>query len=376
MPCLKSNRVEINLEALKHNLQALKSLLSSPQTGIMAVVKSDAYGHGLVEVSKALESAGVWGFGISEIEEAYILRDAGLSSPIVLLSGLCPGTEAEVVELGLITGVPDISTLDALEKAAFQTGRTATVHLKIDTGMGRLGLSQSELLQVLQALESWPHLKFEGLFSHLSAADEPEDPLNREQIKRFKDMLRAVKGTGWAPQFVHLANSAGLIHFQDAHFNLVRPGIALYGSYPGDASRDVISLKPVMSFKSKVISVRDVPRGYPISYGHTFVTTRSSKIAVVPVGYDDGYLRALSNRAEVLIQGIRCPVVGRVCMKALMVDVTGIETVTKGDEVVLLGSQQGESITAEDMALWADTISYELLCLLGTRNRRNFLKGE
>ena len=376
MPCLTSNKVEIDLEALEHNFRVLEALLSGSGARMLAVVKSDAYGHGIVEVSKALEALGAWGFGISEIEEGHILRDAGISSPILLMSGLCPGTEDEVIKLDLITGIPDKALLNALERAAAKAGRRARVHLKVDTGMGRLGLSGSEFQEVLNERSAWPHLEFQGIFSHFSAADTPEDPLNQEQIDRFTRMLRMAEHGGWIPDAVHMANSAGLIHFPQARFNLARPGIALYGAYPGDASRHKVNLRPVMSFKSKVISLKDVPEGFTVSYGHTFVTARASRIGVVPVGYDDGYPRRLSNRGRVLVRGRSCPVVGRICMKALMVDLTGVDGASTGDDVVLLGSQHGATITVEEVAQWADTISYELLCLLGTRNQRRYLKGD
>jgi alanine racemase len=369
------NCIEIDLGALRRNLEALKGSLASPDCGIMAVVKSDAYGHGLLQVAKTLEKAGVWGFGISEIEEAATLRNGGTSKPIVLLSGLCPGAEEEVFQLDLIPGVTEPGILDALERVGAKLNRTRPVHLKADTGMGRLGLSASELLAVVEKRGTWPHLDFTGLYSHLSSADEPADPLNRVQIEAFRLLLREAGMRGWTPKTVHVANSAGVVHFPSVHFDVVRPGLALYGAYPGPESQKRISLRPVMGFKSRVIGVREVGAGSPIGYGHSFVTERPTWVAVVPVGYDDGYLRSLSNSACVLIRGTRCPVIGRVCMKALMVDVSALEGVGAGEEVVLLGTQGDESISVEELARWGDTISYELLCLLGSRNRRTFREG-
>ncbi len=374
MPCLKGNTVHIDLGALVENLAALKALLAKPDVGIMAVIKSDAYGHGLIQVAKALWKHGIWGFGISEIEEAIALRQAGIKSPILLLSGLCQGTEEQVLGLDLITGVPDLGTLEGLERAASKRGVMAKVHLKIDTGMGRLGLTIEELIQIVRDRSHWPHLRFTGLYSHLSAADDPGDPFNQDQIQRFEKAIVKIKALGWHPPEIHLANSAGLIHFKNAHHHLTRPGIALYGAYPGDQARLKLRLRPVMSFKSQVISIRSVPKGFPISYGHTYYTKRPSKIAVVPVGYDDGYPRSLSNKAWALVRGIRCPVIGSICMKALMLDVTKAEGVRQGDEVVFLGRQGQDTITIEELAMWAGTISYELLCLLGTRNQRHFIK--
>jgi alanine racemase len=369
------NRIEIDLGALRRNLEVLKGSLASPGCGIMAVVKSDAYGHGLLEVAKTLEKAGVWGFGISEVEEAAALRNAGISRPIVLLSGLYPGAEKEVFDLDLIPGVTEPGIMDALERWGKKINRTRPIHLKADTGMGRLGLSAEGLLAVAEKRGTWPHLDFAGLYSHLSSADDPADPLNRVQIEAFRLLLREARVRGWTPKTVHVANSAGVVHFPSAHFNLVRPGLALYGAYPGPESQKRISLQPVMRFRSRVIAAREVKAGSPIGYGHSFVTERTTRVAVVPVGYDDGYLRSLSNSAYVLIRSTRCPVIGRVCMKALMVDISALEGAGAGEEVVLLGTQGEESISVEELARWGDTISYELLCLLGSRNRRAFREG-
>lgn len=372
MACTDLNRIEIDLMAVRHNFNVLNRLLKSTGARIMAVLKSDAYGHGLVEVGKALESAGVWGFSVSEVEEAVSLRKEGITAPILFMSGLPPGAENEVLALDLIPGVTEVSSLNTLERVAAVRDKTCRVHLKVDTGMGRLGFSPDELYKVVKELRQWPHLCFEGLYSHLSSADDPLDPFNTFQLDKFASLLNQVKGMGWKPITVHLANSAGLIHFPSAHYDLVRSGLAIYGAYPGLESQKGIELRPVMSFHSKIVSVRNLAKGSPVSYGHGFYTKRSSRIAVVPVGYDDGYLRSMSNRSSVLIRGRRCPVVGNICMKAFMVDVSMIDAVTPGEEAVLMGKQGDEIITAEDLARWGGTISYELLCLLGSRNKRFF----
>ena len=366
------NRIEIDLMAVRHNFNVLDRLLKSTGARIMGVVKSDAYGHGLLEVSQVLESAGVWGFGVSEVEEAISLREGRITAPILFLSGLPPGAEKEVMALDLIPGVTDVSSLDTLERVASMRDGTCRVHLKVDTGMGRLGFSPDGLYEVVKELRQWPHLCFEGLYSHLSSADDPLDPFNTVQLNTFASVLDQVKDIGWKPLTIHLANSAGLIHFPSAHHDLVRPGLAIYGSYPGPQSQKSLELRPVMSFRSEIVSIRNLGEGSPVSYGHSFYTKRPSRIAVVPVGYDDGYLRSMSNRSIVLIRGRRCPVVGSICMKSFMVDVSMLDGVTPGEEAVLLGRQGDEIITAEDLAQWSGTISYELLCLLGSRNKRFF----
>ncbi|MBW1670283.1 MAG: alanine racemase [Deltaproteobacteria bacterium] len=366
------NRIEIDLTAVSHNFTVLKGLLKSTGARIMAVIKSDAYGHGLLEISQVLESAGVWGFGVSDVEEAISLRKGKITAPILFLSGLPPGAEKEVMALGLIPGVTDVSSLYTLERVASMRDETCRVHLKVDTGMGRLGFSPDELYGIVKELHKWPHLCFEGLYSHLSSADDPLDPFNTVQLNTFASVLDRVKEMGWKPLTIHMANSAGLIHFPPAHYDLVRPGLAIYGSYPGPQSQKSLELRPVMSFRSKIVAIRNLAERSPVSYGHSFYTKRPSRIAVLPVGYDDGYLRSMSNRSIVLIRGRRCPVVGSICMKSFMVDVSTLDEVTPGEEAVLLGRQGDEIITAEDLAQWGSTISYELLCLLGSRNKRFF----
>ncbi len=366
------NHIEIDLKAIGHNFEAIKGLLANSGAGIMAVVKSNAYGHGMLEVSQVLEKAGAWGFGISETEEAAILREGGIAAPILLMSGLPPEAEKEVLDLDLISGITDVASLNRLESASGARDRTCRIHLKVDTGMGRMGFSPDELLEVVKDLGRWPHLRPEGLYSHLSSADDPLDPFNKMQLDSFAAILKEVKALGWDPPVVHLANSAGLIHFPSAHYSLVRPGLAIYGSYPGPQSRKVIELQAAMSFRSRIVAVRHLPEGSSVSYGHSFYTKRPSRIAVVPVGYDDGYQRSLSNRSWVLIRGRRCPVVGRICMKAFMADVSMLDEIRPGEEVVLLGKQGNGAITVEELAQWGSTISYEILCLLGRRNKRLF----
>lgn len=373
------NRIEIDIAALSHNFKALK-LIAGQTTDVIAVVKSDAYGHGLVEVAAQLALDGASTFAVFDINEAAILRRAGITTPILLLSGIASGDEEGCLELGLICGVTSSPMLDALEREAKGRGKKAHVHLKVDTGMGRVGFDDKGLFCIVRERGRWPHIEMQGLYSHLSSADEPDDPVNKGQIAAFSQMIEGVRSIGWRPKIVHLANSAGLIHFHEARFNAVRPGLALYGAYPGEESKGRILLKPVMGLQSRVISVKCLPRGATVSYGHTFVTRRASEIAVIPVGYDDGYPRALSGRTQVLIRGRRLPVVGRICMKSMMVDVTDLNGVSPGEEVVLLGRQWAhdgtDEITIEELAGRAGTISYELLCLLGTRNRRYFIKRD
>jgi len=368
----KFNIITIDLEALKQNFISLLNLLSPKCKGIMAVVKSDAYGHGLIEASKVLVKEGAKFLGVSEVEEAAKLRDSGIDIPILLLSGIALGAEKDVFYYNLIPGVADKASLCALEETAKFYNVKKDIHIKVDTGMGRLGFSMSEAKEIFLNKEKWPHLNFSGLYSHLSVSDEPEDPFTQIQLKNFLELINFLKGQKILPPIIHMANSGGVVNFPETHFDIVRPGLVLYGAYPGEASKAKIKLKPVMSFKSRIISIHKRAANSPVSYGHTYYTKGDAKIAVVPVGYDDGYLRALSNKAKVLVRGHFCNVVGRICMKALMIDVTDVEDVHTNDEVVLLGKQGEHEITIEMLANWANTISYEIMCLIGTRNQRIF----
>ena len=369
------NTIVVDLVALKKNAGTLKRLLAEGSPGLIPVIKSDAYGHGLMETAKALLETGIHGLAISELEEANKLRAAGIDAPLLLISGILPGTEKEAIALEATVSVVRPGDLDRLEKAARETGAGVPVHLKVDTGMGRLGLEPGQVLQAWENRSRWPSLHLQGLFTHLCCADEPEDPMNQIQRMRFEGLIEELKKVGWIPGVVHVANSAGLVNLHWTRTYAARPGIALYGGYPGTESRKRIRLQPVMSFSSRIISTRKVKGGEPIGYGATFWAPGPGRVAVVPVGYDDGYPRGLSNRSQVLVKGKRCPVIGNICMKALMIDITGVDGVQEGEEVVLLGSQGGERITVEELAGLSGTISYELLCMLGSRNRRIF-KGQ
>ncbi|MGC9023203.1 MAG: alanine racemase, partial [Dissulfurimicrobium sp.] len=267
MPYQDFNRIEIDLGALSHNFNALKTI-AGHETWVLAVVKSDAYGHGLVEVARQLAIDGVSGFAVFDLNEAVALRSAGITAPILLLSGIAPGDEAGCLELGLTCGATSFQMLDSLEQEAKRHGKKATVHIKVDTGMGRMGFDRNEFFCAIKDCARWPHIKMKGIYSHFSSADEPDDPMNKDQIAAFCHMIKGARQAGWRPEIIHLANSAGLIHFKEARFNAVRPGLALYGAYPGEKSKGRIILRPVMHLKSRVISVRRLPAGSGISYGH------------------------------------------------------------------------------------------------------------
>jgi alanine racemase len=368
------NRIEIDLAALRGNYRLIQAKVGAG-VRVMAIVKADAYGHGLVPVAKALAREGARTFGVAEVDEGVRLRQAGLAGEIVVLLGVLPDSFAEIIAFDLQPVVYDLENLAALSAYADRFARRVDVHLKIDTGMGRLGIMPDQLDSYLDRLEKLSGVRLAGVLSHFPRADERHDPAETiAQNQRFAEILARVRrGCGAGP--AHIANSAAILNFSDSHYDMVRPGITLYGCYPYPAAEinADFQLKPVMSFKTRVIQVKDVPSGSGISYGHTFRTGRPTRLAVLPVGYDDGYLRRLSGRAEVLIAGQRVPILGRICMNACLADITGLDRVRVGDEAVVMGGQGAAAITAAEIAGWSDTISYEVVCLFGGRNQRVYL---
>ena len=339
----------------------------------MPVVKSDAYGHGLAETGRILEQEQrVWGFGIATADEARILREAGIKKRLFLLAGCFPHEKPALKELDLTVGAVSIEMLDELQGFARRHGIRQKVHLKVDTGMGRYGVLPEEAVAIASGLRRWPDIILEGLYTHMPAADRPSDPFNVAQIEQFARLVGRVRSAGWKPRYIHMANSAAVMNFPSSHFNLVRPGIAIYGSLPENSGQHARTLKDVMSFESAIQTVRCLKAGTPVGYGRAARLENNSLVAVVPTGYDDGYLRSLSSRGIVMVRGKRCPVLGRICMRAMMVDVSAVDRPAPGDRVLLFGSAGGHALPVDEIARLADTISYELLCLAGTRNRRIF----
>jgi alanine racemase len=363
------NILEIDLSALRHNLEQVKGFLS-PTTRVMPIVKSDAYGHGIVPVSKELVRLGADLLGVANVWEGVALREAGISTPIVVLLGISEDECSEVVQNNLIPAVYDLDIAQKLSEEARKRNRVQRIHLKIDTGMGRLGIRTDELASFLNAIRILESLEVDGLFSHLSCAYKPGEEYSRYQLENFKKAVSEAKKLGLNLSSNHIANSAAIIKYKNAHLNMVRPGIVLYGSPPSLAMQNDIQLKPVMTFKSQIVQIKTLPPDTGISYGRTHITHKETRIAVLPVGYDNGYMRSLSNKGEVLIGGSRARILGTICMNMFMVDISDIPDVQVNDEVVLLGRQMDEIITADEIAEKAGTISYEIYCALGSRNPR------
>ena len=370
------NRVEIDLDALQDNYRSIQQTVG-PRVRVMAIVKSDAYGHGLIQAARSLSAAGARTFGVAEVEEGAALREAGLAGEIVVLLGPAPETYDDIIRYNLTPVVFDSDNLAGLAARARAAGREIPVHVKVDVGMGRLGIMPDEVPSFFRALDELGGVYPAGILSHLPMAEDATSAQTASHVQHFRDITARLQQRGGRP-LAHIANSAALANNFGTHLDMVRPGISLYGCYPErlDKEKSLLRLRPVMRFKTRVLQVKEVEAGVGISYGHIFVTQRKSRVAVLPVGYGDGYLRRLSNRAQVLIRGQRAPVIGRVCMNACMVDITDLadaETVRAGDEVVLLGRQQQEEITAEEVAEWLETITYEVFCLFGGKNKRVYL---
>ena len=365
----RTNYVEIDLEAVRHNARQMLARLSEG-TRLMAVVKADAYGHGAVQVAQAALEAGASALAVAIPEEGECLRAAGIAAPILVLGGIEPDAAGAVVRCGLTQTVFDARAIAALSQAAQRLNRPARVHLKLDTGMSRIGVrTAAQAAALARAADEAPGVRLVGAFTHFASADEEDASQTQQQIARFEDMLRAVEAVHGAPLLRHACNSAGIYRYPQAHYDMVRGGIALYGCAPAPG---IGGLRPAMRWTTRATFVKDLPAGERISYGGTYTAARDMRVMTVPVGYADGYRRAFSGRAQVLVRGRRAPVVGRVCMDQMMVDVTDVPGCAAGDEVVLLGAQGGEAISADEMAAWADTISYEILLAPSARVPRTY----
>jgi alanine racemase len=364
------NQVTVELEALISNYTFLKNLAGSAD--FLAMVKADGYGHGMIACSKALETAGCSSFGVAELGEALLLRKSGISGNIYTMIGFDPDNAQYFLDYDIIPIIYDTISVEALSAAAVKREKTIGVHVKVDSGMSRLGVRLEDIDSLLIYIENAPGVFLAGLASHFPCADDITSKTTPECYERFVQFKTHVKSE--CQPIKHIANSGGTLYFPTTRDDMVRCGISLYGYYPeGRESHDSDELRPVMSFTTRVLQVKKIPAGSGVSYGHTYITKRPTSLAVLPVGYDDGYSRKLSNCGEVLIHGKRAPIRGRVCMNLCMVDVTGIEGVSAGDEVVLLGCQGDECITADEIAAHIDSISYEVLCMIGNNNERTYI---
>jgi alanine racemase len=362
--------VEVSLQRITENFRAIQAAVAP--AAVMPIVKANAYGHGLVAVARHLVALGATSLGVGFLEEAVALRDAGVAIPILVMGGILGDQIPLFLRHGLTLTASSIDKLRQIDEAAREMGTMARVHLKIDTGMERIGVHYYSAVGLLERASECRHAIVEGIYSHFANADTADLGSARLQLARFLDVLAWYDKVGVAPPTRHIANSGAILQLPESHLDLVRPGILLYGVYPSAEVRRTIAVRPAMSWKSRVVYFKVVTPGHPVSYGSTWETNHPVRVVTVPVGYGDGYFRALSNVARVIIRGKTYPVVGRVCMDQIMVNIEW-DTAYNGDPVLLLGADGEEAITCEQLADWAGTIPYEILTNINTRVPRVYV---
>ena len=365
-----STWLEVDLGAIKHNIQQIKSLTN---TKVMAVIKANGYGHGVQAVAQAAEEAGAEWLGVARIEEALNLRSTGIQTEIMVLGYTPPLMVTEAAHHDIHVAIYDTEMAKAYAENAQKEGQRLKAHLKVETGMGRLGMPPEKVMAFLQAYHKHPSLEIDGIFTHFARADEPSVGSTQGQLHLFNDLLAAVRKAGILPSMVHTANSAAVINFPEAYFDLVRPGIVIYGLDPSPDTPLPASFRKALAWKARLTSVRVLPPGHGVSYGSVYVTSGHERIGVIPVGYGDGFRRVAGQ--QVLVRGKRVNVVGRVCMDQCMLQLDDVPDAVVGDEVVLLGEQGQEAITAGELASRWGTINYEVVCGLADRLPRLYYES-
>lgn len=367
----------VDLDAIRHNLEEMKRHLPE-KTKIMAVVKTDAYGHGAVAVAKEIEAVDdVAGFAVATAEEALVLRKYGIMKPILILGVVFEEQLESLILHDIRMNIFQLSLAEKIQETAKRLGKTAYLHVKLDTAMSRLGLcpEKEESIEMVKTMATFPNICLEGVFTHFAKADETDKEPSDRQVSRFEAFVERMKKEQITFPIQHCSNSAGIIDLNQYAMDMVRAGIALYGLYPSDeVCRTEVKLKPAMSLHSRIVYLKEIEAGVAVSYGGTFVSQRKTKVATIPVGYGDGYPRQLSNKGYVLIRGQKAPILGRVCMDQFMVDVTDIEGVLEGDEVVLFGQSQDAFLPIEELGDLSGRFNYEFLCDLGKRIPRVYVK--
>lgn len=367
---------EIDLAAFRHNISEIRRV-TSPEADIMAVIKADAYGHGVVDIAREALSAGIKFFAVARMNEAAVLRNAGIDSPVLLFDDSRTYKADRYIDMNVRASVNSMEDAEFFSESAAGYGKKLKIHIKIDTGMGRLGFladgltsgsGKSPLSEKIKKISQLPNIEIEGIYSHFANADTKDKTHAKQQLAIFKKLIDGLPAMPGNKPILHMANSAAIMELPDSHFDMVRPGIILYGLYPSDeVDRRVIDLRPVLSLKSHIVHLKKVGPGFRVSYGSTYITDKDSVIATVPAGYADGISRLLSSNGYMIVRGKRVPIIGRVCMDLTMIDVTGIDNVSIHDEVVIIGKQGGEEITADELAARTGTINYEVVTSLAPR---------
>ncbi|MCB1277176.1 alanine racemase [Prosthecobacter sp.] len=367
---IRPTHVEVNLGHIAQNFDAIRAHVGTAE--VMPVVKANAYGHGIVEVSWHLAAHGATCFGVALLEEAVVLRQAGITQPILVFGGVATRQIPQFIEHDLMMAASSIDKMRQIDEAAAAAKKKARVHLKIDTGMERIGVHWYSAEKLLEASLGFSNVEVAGIYSHFACSDAEDLSSANEQLARFLEALEFYPKRGLKPPLRHIANSGGILQLPESHLDLVRPGIMLYGVYPSRETKQPVAVKAAMSWKSQVVYFKVVQPGNPVSYGSTWQSDHPVRVVTVPVGYGDGYFRALSNRGSVLIRGQRHPIVGRVCMDQFMVNLEW-GTAYNGDAVTIIGCDGDETISMQDVADWADTIPYEVLTNINARVPRVYV---
>ncbi len=365
---------EIDLDAIAHNVQSIKNLVGDAK--ILCVVKANAYGHGFFETAKTMLENGADILGVATFEEAKQLRLSGFMQPILVLGSVHTSLASDMVRYNISATITDGLLARTMSKAAIQQNKQAKFHIKIDTGMSRLGFSANdEGIKKIKEICSLPYVCLEGLFTHLACADERDRAFTDNQYEKFMYVANSLEKDGITFTYKHICNSAGVVEYPEYHLDMVRPGIIIYGLYPDEnISRDKLDLIPAMTVKARITRIDEKEENTPVSYGATYKTAKKAKLATVPIGYADGYLRCLSGTAVMSVNGIIVPVVGRICMDQCMIDVSAVNNINVGDEVIVFGNGGDKQITLEELAARAGTVPHEILSLTGNRTPRVFIK--
>lgn len=367
---------KIDLDAIAYNMEQMKQNIR-PETKVMAVIKADGYGHGAVQIAEMMERWNyIWGFAVATLDEAVVLRTEGIQKPILVLGCVFPDQYMEMLKHEIRMNIYTEEMAESISRMAAREGKTAYMHIKLDTGMSRLGFGINEQsAETIKRISKMPNVNMEGIFTHFTKADEKDKSFTKKQIQEFVWMTERLKEKNVRFTYEHCSNSAGIIDVPEANFDIVRAGISTYGLYPSEeVDKTNVKLKPALALKSHVAFVKEIERGTPVSYGGTFVAKEKMKIATIPVGYADGYPRSLSNKGYVLIRGKKAPILGRVCMDQFMVDVTQIEGVSFGDKVTMIGKDGNEILPVEVLSELSGRFNYEFVCDLGKRIPRIYVR--
>ena len=371
----KRTWAEIDLDAIAHNMREIRRI-TSPKAQIMAVVKADGYGCGFYETTKVLLQNGADRLGVAILQEGKQLRKRGIDVPILILGASFEEDIEDIIDSDITPNVCSFEFAKAISEVASRKEKIAKIHIKLDTGMSRVGFLVSEnneaVVREIEKISKLPYIEIEGIFSHFSTSDEEDDSYTRMQFERFMNVCNALEAIGVNIPIKHICNSAGVMMYPEMHLDMVRPGVILYGMYPSDeVDKKRLNLIPAMTVKSKITFVKDVEAGRGVSYGKEYITDRTTKIATVPIGYADGYLRKIAKNGKMIVNGVKVPIIGRICMDQCMINVSDVHNIERGDEAIIFGR---EGITIDDLAKWLDTINYEISCVIGKRIPRIYIK--